>query len=59
MTWPNSSGLRAVNGVEFPLGRNSLLEIATLINWQGFATGASRLIRFIQQSASGAVLSAA
>ena len=59
--WANPTGAQAVNGaVSFAQPNASTLNVTNspgaIIHWQGFSIGASEVTRFIQQSASSAVL---
>ena len=59
--WANPTGPQVVNGaVSFQQPAAGVLNVTntpgSIINWQGFSIGSSEITRFVQQSASSAVL---
>ena len=59
--WANPTGAQVVNGtVGFARPNASTLNVTNspgaIVHWQGFSIGASEVTRFIQQSASSAIL---
>jgi large exoprotein involved in heme utilization and adhesion len=61
VAFANPTGLTVVNAAASIHQQGNLLQITNspnaIINWQSFSIGASEITRFLQQSASSAVLS--